>query len=413
MRVQNLTRPIRVLFVDHTAQLGGGEIALRNLVNSLKTNRVHITVLLWAEGALGEQLISAGHAVYILPLSSRIAETRKDSVGWKSLLRVRELFSMLLFIWKLVRFIRQMDVDLVHTNSLKSHLVGGLAARLAGRPLVWHLRDRIAPDYLPRTAVRIVRMARKMLPQFVIANSQATLDTIASRSEHKSGKYQQLRVIHDGCVQPARLKDASDGDAPNVGIVGRISPWKGQHVFIKAAAIVSKECPGTRFQIIGAPLFSETDYEAELHRLAASLNLEGQLTFTGFVSDVPSAIARLRIVVHASVIAEPFGQVVIEGMAAGKPVIATRAGGIPEIVTHNETGLLVPVEDERALADAMIALLRDPARAKAMGEKGRETVHEFFTMERHARAVEQVYEDVLLATQERPRQGTEESLERA
>ena len=413
MRVQNLNRPIRVLFVDHTAQLGGGEIALRNLLNSLKTNRVHITVLLLAEGALADQLISAGHSVHILPLSSRIAESRKESVDWKFLLRVRELFSMVPFVWRLVQFIRRMDVDLVHTNSLKSHLLAGLAARLAGRPLVWHLRDRIAPDYLPGTAVRIVRMASKMLPQFVIANSQATLDTIAPEPERNAGMYRQCRVIHDGCLQSARLRDTSVGRAPSVGMIGRISPWKGQHVFIKAAAIVSKECPGTHFQIIGAPLFSETDYEAELHRLAASLNLEGQLTFTGFVSDVPSAIARLHIVVHASIIAEPFGQVVIEGMAAGKPVIATRAGGIPEIVTHNETGLLVPVEDERALADAMIALLQDPARAKAMGEKGRETVREFFTIERHARAVEQVYEDVLLYTQKRRPQRTEESLENA
>jgi glycosyltransferase involved in cell wall biosynthesis len=334
-------------------------------------------------------------------------------MDWKFLLRVRELFSILPFVWRLVQFIRRMGFDLVHTNSLKSHLLGGLAARLAGRPLVWHLRDRIAPDYLPSAAVHIVQMASKVLPQFVIANSQATLNTIASGPESNAGIYRRCRVIHDGCVQSARLVDTSVGRTPTVGMIGRISPWKGQHVFIKAAAIVSKECPETQFKIIGAPLFSETDYEAELHRLAANLNLKHNLTFTGFVSDVASAIAQLHIVVHASIIAEPFGQVVIEGMAAGKPVIATRAGGIPEIVTHNETGLLVPVEDERALADAMIELLRDPSRAKSMGEKGRETVREFFTMERHARAVEQVYEDVLLAAQKRLRQGTDESLERA
>ena len=385
---------------------------MRNLLNSLDTNRVHITVLLWADGPLADQLISAGHTVHILPLSSRIAEARKESVGWKSLFRVRELLSMFVFAWRLVRFIRRMDIDLVHTNSLKSHLLAGLASRLARRPLVWHLRDRIAPDYLPGTAVRMVRMASKGLPQFVIANSRATLDTIALRPERNANVDGQMKVIHDGYVQPPRREEQSVGNA-NVGMVGRISPWKGQHVFIKAAAIVGREFPETHFQIIGAPLFSETDYEAELHRLAADLGLEKNLTFTGFVSDVGSAIAKLRIVVHASIIAEPFGQVVIEGMAAGKPVIATRAGGIPEIVTHNETGLLVPVEDERALAEAMIALLRDPARAKAIGERGREMARRFFTIERHARAVEQVYEGVLTKTQKRRLQGAEENLESA
>ncbi len=309
------SRPISVLFVDHTAQLGGGEIALRNLVDALDADRVKAIVLLCATGPLVEQLRKSNHAVHVLPLSPRISQTRKESVGWKSLFKIGEIVTSILFLLKLARLIRKLEVDVVHTNSLKSHVLAGIAARLAGVPLIWHLRDRIAPDYLPRPAVQFVRFLSRILPHFIIANSQATLDTISPLDSHDSSA-QRFRVIHDGCVLPVKREQPSLGGSPCIGMVGRISPWKGQHVFIKAAAIVRDLFPKTIFEIIGAPLFSETAYEQELRALASKLQLERSLRFTGFINDIGSAFERLRIVVHASIIGEPFGQVIIEGMAA-------------------------------------------------------------------------------------------------
>ena len=411
MRVQSPSQPIRVLFVDHTAQLGGGEIALRNLVEALDHNQVSATVLVCASGPLVDQLRNSNRDVRVFPLSSEIAQTRKDSLGWKSILKVGELASSLAFIWKLAQLIRKLRVDVVHTNSLKAHVLGGLAARLARTPLIWHLRDRIAPDYLPRPAVQLVYFLSRLLPHFVIANSQATLETILPHNSEASYS-SRFKVIHDGCVLPP-LSETSDDDLPRIGMLGRISPWKGQDIFIKAASIVREEFPDTRFEIIGAPLFSEAAYEKGLRALAATLRLERNLEFTGFVNDVGSAINRLRMVVHASIIGEPFGQVVIEGMSAGKPVIATRAGGIPEIVADGETGLLVPIKDERELANAMITLLRDPMRACQMGMNGRERVRRFFTIERHAQAVEQVYEDVLRSKHKDSSRLAQERLESA
>ena len=408
-------KPVRVLFVDHTAQLGGGEIALRNLVNSLNPQRVSATVIVCAEGPLVDQLIRHRHAVHVLPLSSHIAQTRKDSLGWKSLLNFRQIRSSLAFVWTLSKYIRASRADVVHTNSLKAHILGGIAARLAGKPLVWHLRDRIAPDYLPRPAVLFVRMFSRLLPHFVISNSQATQETLFPEWSHTPSARRRFRVVHDGCVlqeQPERNSAREDGFA-RIGMIGRISPWKGQHVFLKAAAMVRDQFPEAKFEIIGAPLFSETAYEKKLHRLAEDLDLQQNLRFTGFVDDIHSAIARLNMVVHASIIGEPFGQVIIEGMAAGKPVIATRAGGIPEIVLNEDTGLLVPIEDERALAEAMITLLRDPSRATQMGANGRERVRNFFTIEQHAHAIEQVYDDLLRFTHKDSSRFAQESLESA
>jgi glycosyltransferase involved in cell wall biosynthesis len=165
---------------------------------------------------------------------------------------------------------------------------------------------------------------------------------------------------------------------------------------MQAAAIVRRHFPGVHFHIIGSPLFSETEYDSELKQLCRDLNLENTIEFHGFVSDVPRALSDLDIVVHASTIGEPFGQVVIEGMAAGKPLIATNGGGIPEIVVDGVTGLLVPMRDEHAMAKAIMLLLSDPMMSTAMGQRGRERVVELFTLPRCARAVEQVYADILV-----------------
>ena len=132
-----------------------------------------------------------------------------------------------------------------------------------------------------------------------------------------------------------------------------------------------------------------------MKQLTRALQLEARVEFTGFVHDVQAAIDQLQIVVHASTVGEPFGQVVIEGMAAGRPVIATNGGGIPEIVVDQVTGLLVPMNDARALAVGIASLLRNPAEARAMGDRGRRRVKDLFTIERSAKAVEQVYLDLL------------------
>jgi glycosyltransferase involved in cell wall biosynthesis len=117
--------------------------------------------------------------------------------------------------------------------------------------------------------------------------------------------------------------------------------------------------------------------------------------FTGFRDDVNQLLQKMDIVVHASTTPEPFGQVVTEGMAAGKPVVATRGGGVVEIVEDGETGFLVPMGDAHKMADAVCSLLESPERAREMGIKGRERVHQQFSIQRSARMIESVYGEVI------------------
>jgi glycosyltransferase involved in cell wall biosynthesis len=388
----------KVLYVDHTAALGGGEIALLNLVRNVDPGRYQPVVLLFAEGDLADKLRRAGIECHVLPVDASVLHTRKDSIGVGSLLRAGLLLGTIRHVLRVARFIRRNDVALVHANSLKADVIGGLAARLARRPLIWHVRDRIAGDYLPGPVVAAFRLLAKFVPTRVVANSGATLATLRPRHDGGDRRSQRYTVVHDGTeagADPVEAAPAGPAAGPLVGIVGRISPWKGQHVFLRAAAEVHRRFPPARFQIIGSALFSEQAYEQEVRTLCTQLGLDGVVEFTGFRSDVPDLIGRLDVLVHASTTGEPFGQVVIEGMAAAKPVVATNGGGVPEIVQDGGTGLLVPMGDPAAMADAIARLLADPDLRRRMGRAGRQRVLEHFTIQRTAEGVQRVYDALL------------------
>ena len=392
----------RVLFVDHTAQLGGGEIALANLVSYLDRDAIEPLLLLFSDGPLRERL-EAELPVCVVPLSSRVLGTRKDAIGLNILTKIKDIASSLAFIYHLRLIILNLKVDIVHTNSLKADILGGLAARLARLPVVWHVRDRISPDYLPSAVVRVFQRMARVIPDRVIANSMSTLSTLrelphpnghSSRAERSF--HARACVVHDGVrgdAAPTRREIRRNRLV--VGIVGRISPWKGQDVFLKAAAIVRKQFPDTVFRVIGAPLFGERNYESQLFDLCRELDLAANVEFTGFIENVAEAIEDLDILVHASTLPEPFGQVIIEGMAACKPVVATSGGGVPEIVVDGVTGLLIPMKDVQAMADAIQRLIASPRDRQTMGENGRLRVDEHFLMKGAARKIERIYDNLL------------------
>jgi glycosyltransferase involved in cell wall biosynthesis len=383
--------PLRVLFFDHVAAMSGGEIALMNLIQRLDRSMIEPIVLLGEEGELCEHLRTSTE-VHVLPISSDIRQARKDTLGLLSVTHLVSAIGIAKYVIRLAQFIRRHRIDLVHTNSLKSDLLGGFAARLAGTPVIWHVRDRISSDYLPAKVAFVFRALSRWIPTLIIANSHSTSSTLSKSTSAR------IYVVHDGVPLEnfeSSAPRAYADDVTTVGIVGRISPWKGQEVFLRAAAEVRQLHPQTRFRILGAALFGEAEYEEGLHRLVDELQLGEAVSFDGFQRDIPAAMAELDIVVHASTKPEPFGQVIIEAMASAKPVIATRAGGVLEIVEDGVTGKLVPMGDAGALARAITELLNDPDEARALGWRGRVCAERQFSMDLTVERVVQVYRELL------------------
>ncbi len=350
---------LRVTYFDHCAQLSGGEIALTHLVPAI--DGVNSTVILGQRGPLEEVLERLGIPTEIMPIDADLNGMSKDHVGIHAV-SLTTTVALLHSVFELRARLRHTQPDLLYANSLKSGVIGSIAGRLAGVPVVWHVRDRITPDYLPRPAVHLIRLLLRYLPCMVIANSETTRATLVGVHD--------VTVIAspvNGEVGSTHSRAARGVDAPlRIVMIGRLTPWKGQPVFLKAFA---RAFAGAAVEaiIVGGPLFGEEAYEHELRQLADDLGISGQVAFVGHVDDVPALLASADIVVHASTLPEPFGQVIVEGMALGRAVVASDAGGPSEIITDGVNGLLFPPGDVDGLEHVLCRLASDPALRLELG----------------------------------------------
>ncbi len=349
-------RRLKVVYLDHVAQLSGGEIALLRLLPHL--DRVQPHVLLAEDGPLVEQLDLAGISSEVLPFGERARRLRRERVDRGGGVSPLVAASTAAYVLRLARRLRQLAPDLVHTNSLKAGVYGSVAARLAGLPVIWHVRDRIADDYLPGPAVALVRRMSRHLATAVVANSHTTMETLAAPLEPVV-----IYSVLPEVLSEAPARNRASGGPLTFGLVGRLAPWKGQDLFLRAFARAFPH-GDERAVLVGGALFGEDDYADGLAALARELGIAERVELRGHRPDVWAELSRLDVLVHASITPEPFGQVVLEGMAAGVPVIAAAAGGPAEILRHDVTGVLYELADVDGLAAAMRRMCDPGLRAR-------------------------------------------------
>jgi glycosyltransferase involved in cell wall biosynthesis len=374
---------MRVVYLDHVARLSGGEIALLRMLPHLQRTNAH--VILAEDGPLVKRLTEAGVSVEVLAIAPSARDVRKDSLGRVAGVPLAT-FHTVAYVVRLAVRLRRLQPDLVHSNSLKSGFYGALASKLARVPMLWHLRDRLAEDYLPGPAVRLTRLMIARLADGVLANSSATLET-TRRSSHNRVHH----VIPDS-VEPSRLTRTVGTWSGTFGMLGRIAPWKGQDLFLRAFAAAFPAGP-ERAVIVGTPMFGEEGFERELRRLVEELGLSERVEFRGFREDIWPELASFDVLVHASVTPEPFGQVVLEGMAAGLAVIAADEGGPASIIRDGETGRLFRSRDVDALAAAMLVMRGSPAERERLGSAARLAVADYRPSVL-AERLEQLYEEL-------------------
>jgi glycosyltransferase involved in cell wall biosynthesis/GT2 family glycosyltransferase len=355
---------LSVVYLDHCGRLSGGEISLQRLLGGLSGIDAH--VILAEDGPLRSCLEAMGIRCEVLPLAPRANSVRRGQVDGRHL-PVLAVAATAVYTVRLARRLRHLRPDLVHTNSLKASVYGSVAGRLAGVPVVWHVRDRIAADYLPRQAVALLRAMVRTLPAAVIANSESTGKTIVAG--HPT-------VVYDSTSgQVIQAVERRRGPL-RVAMVGRLAPWKGQHIFLEAFGQAFGE-GDEEAVVVGAALFGEEEYETSLRRLASQLGVAERVRFVGFQEDVNAVLEGCDVLVHASVVPEPFGQVVIEAMAAGVPVVAAGAGGPCEVIDDNHSGLLFPPGDVAALVAALRRLRDDESLRRRLAANGARRAQDF------------------------------------
>jgi glycosyltransferase involved in cell wall biosynthesis len=345
-------------------------------------------VVVGGDGPLVSRLEKAGIQVEIRALPASLGGIRQDRIGRLTPWSPVRLAALSTYILRLAQSFKHHRVALVHANSLRACVLGGLAGRLAGVPVVWQVHSVVSKPMMSNAAIGLIRSLARWLPERIICNSRATAACFGGPSE-------RVRVIAcgvDSTVYAANGRTAKPG---RVGMISRFSPLKGQHVFVEAARLVSMQHPNVEFLLAGAPLFGEDGYARRVREEAEKSVNHDRIHFLGFVDDVPALLHDLDIVVQPSTLPEGFGQAVLEAMMAGKPVIASAAGGTVDLVEDGVTGRLVPAGDAQAVASAIDAFLRDPAAARAMGERARERALERYEIHETAAATARVYQEVL------------------
>jgi glycosyltransferase involved in cell wall biosynthesis len=380
----------RVLFLDHTGALGGAELSLLDVACHFAGSS---TVLLFADGPFRARLREAGVRAAVIAAPATVSGASRDHAGLSDLRAVPGLLRLARQLARLsARF------DLIYANSQKAALIGALAGRLAGRPVLWHLRDMLTAEHFSRSRRWLAVTVANLAVARVIANSRATAAAFVAAGGHAS----RVRVVYNG-IDPAPFDRCSPQaveslrrqlgvtDGPVVGAFSRLAPWKGQHILLDALA----RLPDVQALMVGDALFGEHDYACALRRQAAALGIAERVRFLGFRDDIPAVMQLVDVVVHTSVAPEPFGRILVEGMLAHRPVIATRAGGAQEIIDDGVTGVLVPPGDRTALTAALAGLLTDPGRARTLAKAGHAAAVQQFSREAMLRGVEQQVREVV------------------
>jgi glycosyltransferase involved in cell wall biosynthesis len=378
----------RILFVDHCAQLSGAELVLLDLVRDYPLSS---EIFLFEDGPLRSHMEAAGLRATVGNHLEALSRIHRDGNLTVDLPFLRAMSSVISQIARMAR-----KHKLVYANSQKAFVAAAFAAPLARRKLIWHLHDILTGEHFGARQIRIaVELANRVAAR-VIAPSQAVADAFSAAG----GQSKRVRVVPNGISVPDGTRSLNrDRLRVELGlprgflvcVVGRLSPWKGQHVMLEAMASL----PDAQCIIVGDTMFGEVAYADELRRLVNVLEIGDRVHFLGHRADVPRLMRASDIVVHTSVKPEPAARVLTEAMLCGTPVAATRSGGTPEILGEGLGGMLYPAGDVAALASLLQTFQEGRFCRIQLVNQGLERAERLFSVERMRRDIHSVISELL------------------
>lgn len=399
---------IRVLYVEASSGgvLGGSLSGLYHLVRGIDRNRFSPRMVLYEPKPIEKDLADLGVEVHHvrrrrLPKNHlllryegyhrarRLGPVRSGMHAGREVARL--LIEEIPSAAALTRIIARSGADVLHLgNGLRANFDGVLAGILTRVPAVVHVKGFEKYEWRERWASRHV--------QTMVCMTRAILDHCRRRGVCARDARVVYDAVDDTWIEPrrpipvVRREIGVPAEAPCVVIAGNVQEWKGQRVLVEAMARVVAIHPRAHCIIVGGVHRAGEEYARTVRLRAAELGLNGSVHFLGFRKDVADVMNAADVVVHASVRPEPFGRVILEGMLLGKPVIATAAGGVLELIEDGRTGFLVPPGDVAALSACLQRVLSDLERARMVGAEARRLARERFSLARHVEEISQIYE---------------------
>lgn len=401
---------INVLYINHSSRVSGSEISLMNILKTLDGDSYFPVLVCPGGGTMSKELIRMGIQTELLDIV-RFKKSRNAFV------LLSYFFRYLGALCKLLRICSRHSIDLIHSNSSNSQIYGSVAAKLLGIPSIWHVRDMVPLGVLGRI---LYRLSAKIIVPSEAVRSNVLMYRSGKRPDGGaevpgSNRSDKVEVIHNGLIlEEWNMATAKSGVREDgvegicireefgidprehlIGMVGQLVPWKKHSDFLEAGKIILDEIPNTKFLVVGEDLFGEhKEYKNEIKALCTELSIEDRVIFTGYRDDIMEIMAAIDVLAVPSR-DEPFGRVILEAMAMGKPVVSTDTGGAPEIIEDGSTGTLIRQGDPGELSRAVIQLLGDSGMRMKMGEEGRRRVEEHFDMKKLIKKVETVYQELV------------------
>ena len=378
--------------------MGGAETSLMDLLASVRAAEPgwELHLVLGEEGPLAARAAAAGAAVRTVPIPgslARLGDSALAEAGRRGVSRLRLAARLVkaagqqpAYVSRLRQALEDIGPALVHATGFKMQIAGAWATPPAV-PLLWHVHDYVRQRPVMRRLMRwhACRCA------VVVANSDSVAADVRAVCPARVPVvpiYNAIDLRRFSPLGPTLDLDALAGDPPatamRIGLVATFARWKGHQVFLKALSLLPPECAVTGY-VIGGPIYQTegSQYRSEeLRAQAERLGIARRVRFTGFVDDVPAALRALDVVVHASTRPEPFGMVIAEAMACGKPVVASYDGGAKEIVEPEVNALAHRPGDAVELARQLARLAADPRLREKLGQRGRASVAARFQRER-------------------------------
>jgi len=352
-------RPVRVAFVDQVGATPGG--AERNLAIFLAHAPATIEPLaiLFEDGTFADELRVLGIPVEIVAAPASIAKATRESGKLAGLIALPPIAR------RVYALLRAHDIDVVYTNSMKAHFIGGIAAWLARTPCVVHFHDLYSG-----AALRALRVLARIVSRERIACSRMVADAIGvGNTTPIYGPVDLDAFAHLPDRATAFARIALADDLPIVALIGRVNRWKGHDRFLRIAKRVNDRTPA-RFAIVGAPIFRDAVFYDELHVLANDPAQRGRIAFVPWLDDVRDILAVTTVNANCST-REPFGRAIPEAAAAGVPSVCFSDSGAAETIVDGVTGRTIAPGDEAGFADAIVAYLEDESARLAASAAAR------------------------------------------
>jgi glycosyltransferase involved in cell wall biosynthesis len=398
-------------------RISGGQQSLLQLVRGLSEEGFEPVVCFPGEGRCSEAYRRAGVKVTIVPGPPMLTRYGQHLLRMSRMSALKIfLTQMLPYGFKVAREMRRQGASVLHCNSVRSLLFAGVAPRLLGYPVVWHVRGQLLPFG------RAVRRAAETIATSIIVVASALRVEVSEKARGK------CRTIYNGIDARAIPEtNGANGDAPPlpfereegqrvVATVAAVTPFKGYHHLLAAARIVNERTRGRRPVFISVGDLFDKTYARHLRDLAEEYGLDN-FHFLGWQQNpfpfykladviVLPTVEREQLKMDGRVVdvrsGEGLPRTVLEAMYMAKPMVATTVAGTPEQIQDGETGLLVPPANPEAIADAIMRLLEaSPAERRAMGERAQERVRETFTTARMVRETAALYRELLGASASR------------